>query len=64
VHFGQDAQAQKSTVNLSCGKSCSGSISIGNTYGSKVHFLLFVDVEGIGLEKEANNDSISLNFLC
>jgi hypothetical protein len=28
--FGQDAQAQKCTVNLSCGKSCSGSISIGN----------------------------------
>jgi hypothetical protein len=28
--FGQDAKAQKSTVNLSCGKSCSGFISIGN----------------------------------
>jgi hypothetical protein len=28
--FGQDAQAQKSAVNLSCGKSYSGSISIGN----------------------------------
>jgi hypothetical protein len=27
--FGQDAQAQKYRVNLSCGKSCSESTSIG-----------------------------------
>ncbi len=40
--FGQDAQAQKYRVNLSCGKSCSGSTSIGNRVQLSLLFWLSV----------------------
>jgi hypothetical protein len=40
--FGQDARAQKYRVNLSCGKSCSGSTSIGNRVQLSLLFWLSV----------------------